>query len=35
MSNPAATVAGRNDQAAAELEVAAQYARVAARHLTS
>ena len=33
MSDPRAEVAGLYEQAAAELELAAQYARVAARHL--
>ena len=35
MSDPPAVVAGLYDQAAAELEVAAQHARVAARQLVS
>jgi hypothetical protein len=35
MSNPAATVAGRNEQAVAQLKVAALHARVAAGHLAA
>jgi hypothetical protein len=35
MSNPAAVVAGRNEQAVAELGVARQHARVAAGQLAA